>query len=430
MSDGKRHARLGPSSAERWMTCPGSPALCDREENVSSVYADEGTAAHTLAEWTFTQGVQSAHAFTGRRIEVGYRTFEVDAEMAEAVDAYVMAVRTFEPEGSQVWTELEAPIDHLTGEPEAIGTSDRVTLTPAGELQVHDLKYGKGVAVSAEENPQLLTYALAAYDIVSLSGDVTSVRLFIHQPRLDSISEWETTVERLEQHRADLAAAADRVSQADADFSGGHGYNGAWSAKHLQVSEKGCKFCRAKSVCPAFQKTLVGAVRGAPAAAEDFEDLTVEHVEEGKARLELVGAAAIAAKLKVVDAVEEWCAAVRAKALAILAAGEELPGFKLVQGKRGARRWKDDEAAEAELKKFRLKVEEMYNLKLISPPQAEKLMKAGAIGPRQWAKAQAMIEQPEGKPHVATADDKRPAITLQASPSDFEDLTGEEEPLA
>jgi hypothetical protein len=410
------------------MTCAGSPVLCDREENTSSVYADEGTAAHTVAEWTLSQSVASAHAFKGRRVDVGHRTFEVDTEMAEAVDAYVMAVRSFAPEGSQTWVELEAPISHLTGEPDAAGTSDFVALLPNGELQVHDLKYGRGVAVSSEENTQLLTYALAVYDVVSFAEEVTSVRLFIHQPRLDHIDEWHTTVVRLEQHRADLRAAADRVNAADLDFKGGQGYNGEWSRRHLQVSEKGCRFCRAKATCPAFQKTVVSNIRGAAASADDFEDLTVETVQEGTERLGVVGPAAIAAKLRVVDAVEEWCAAVRAKALAILAAGEDLPGFKLVQGKRGNRRWKDPEAAEAALKAFRLKVEEMYDLKLVSPTTAEKLAKAGTIGPRQWAKAQALIEQPDGKPHVTTAEDKRPAISLATSPGDFEDLS--EEPLA
>ncbi len=131
----------------------------------------------------------------------------------------------------------------------------------------------------------------------------------------------------------------------------------------------------------------------------------------------------IARYLGEVDLIETWTKAVREKAYEMLAEGKELPGYKLVAGKKGARAWADPAEVEATLKSMRLKEAEMYDFKLISPTTAEKLAKAGTIGVRQWPKLQTLITQPDGKPHVAPADDKRPAITIAAKAEDFEALT-------
>jgi len=136
-------------------------------------------------------------------------------------------------------------------------------------------------------------------------------------------------------------------------------------------------------------------------------------------------AAWLAATLSKVDLIEDWCSAVRAEAHRRLTAGEPVPGYKLVQGKRGNRAWADPDAAEAQLKAMRLKVEEMYDLKLITPPSAEKLAKAKVIGPRQWPKLQDLITQSEGKPHVAPDSDPRPALTVTPVVDDFTDVTVE-----
>ena len=122
------------------------------------------------------------------------------------------------------------------------------------------------------------------------------------------------------------------------------------------------------------------------------------------------------------DLIEAWCKAVRAKVEAELLAGNSVPGFKLVQGRRGARKWADLTAAEQALKAMRLKVEEMYDLSLISPTTAEKLHKAGTIGPRQWPKLQTLVVQPEGMPSVAPESDKRPALAVQASADEFDNV--------
>ena len=128
----------------------------------------------------------------------------------------------------------------------------------------------------------------------------------------------------------------------------------------------------------------------------------------------------IAVALSKVDMIEDWCAAVRAEAHRRLTAGDDVPGYKLVQGKRGNRSWSDAAAAEEALKAYRLKTEEMYDLKLISPTSAEKLAKSKVIGPRQWPKLQALITQTEGKPAVAPASDSRPSITVAPVEDAFE----------
>jgi hypothetical protein len=123
--------------------------------------------------------------------------------------------------------------------------------------------------------------------------------------------------------------------------------------------------------------------------------------------------------------VELWLKAVRAEGERRMFAGQVVPGFKLVQGKRGARRWSDAEAAEQQLKAMRLKVEEMFDLSLISPTAAERLTKAKdgekpAIGPRQWAKLQTLIVQPDGKPSVVPVTDARKALAIAPPADDFE----------
>ena len=121
--------------------------------------------------------------------------------------------------------------------------------------------------------------------------------------------------------------------------------------------------------------------------------------------------------------IEGWCKAIRAKAEAELLAGHPVPGYKLVEGRRGSRRWTNDAEVEQTLKSMRMKLEEMYDFSLISPTTAEKLHKAGTIGPRQWPKLQGLITQSEGKPSVAPATDKRPALVIQATADEFADVS-------
>jgi len=133
-----------------------------------------------------------------------------------------------------------------------------------------------------------------------------------------------------------------------------------------------------------------------------------------------VGLNYLAHCMSAVDLIEGWCKGIRARTERELLAGQTIDGWKLVQGRKGARKWSSETEAEAQLRKMKLKVEDIYNLKVISPTTAEKLAKAGTIGPRQWPALKGLITQSEGGLSVAPASDPRPAASPVASADEFE----------
>lgn len=143
--------------------------------------------------------------------------------------------------------------------------------------------------------------------------------------------------------------------------------------------------------------------------------------------LEKLSQMSLGKQMDLVEQVEEWCKTVRAQVAAALHAGEPVEGWKLVAGKRGSRQWVDEGAAEDAMKKMRLSVDEMYTKKLISPTQAEKVLKGN---PKRWTTIQALITQSEGVPHVAPESDERPALEVKKPEDDFDDETLNVEDLA
>ena len=413
------HALLSPSSAEKWMGCPGSILLEKGEVDKGSEYADEGTAAHFLASESLIGNVHPAtYLSRGIRVSDAYTGWEAGApadckgthwvvtpEMESHVNAYVQAVRKY-AEGGTLFVEQRLPITPWTGEPDASGMSDVVILTPDYELIIDDLKYGMGEQVSPERNKQLMIYALAAHEEFSMVGDIKSVRLVIHQPRVHHAPlEWSCSVEELLAFGEEVKVAA---KAALACYNEGH--------EVLAPSDSACRWCKAKHKCKALDQFVTETV------GASFDDLvaadTITPAGSGEG---------LAKKMAACDLIEKWIKAVRGKVEAELFAGNPVPGYKLVQGKRGNRQWADEATAEATLKSMRLKVEEMYSMKVITPPVAEKIFgeKGTAPSVKRWNKLQSLITQKDGGPSVAPESDKRPVYVLDAA-ENFDDETGED----
>jgi hypothetical protein len=378
------------------MACPGSVALEAPFPDTSSEFAAEGTLAHEVAAKCLDSGLDPV-ALIGKEFDVDGFNFTVDRTMADHVADYMKLVREY-AEGGELLIEKRVGIGHLTGEEGAGGTSDAIIIKGT-EIIVVDLKYGVGVRVDADNNPQLMMYALGALNEYDIIGDFDTVTMVIHQPRLNHVSEYSVPVEQLLKFGDDVRQAADRVRWDDADVVPG---------------EKQCKFCKAKATCPALRAEMAEVVGGS-ADLSDFADLIPQEVSSETSDNYLPIA------MSKVDMIEQWCKAVRAETERRLLAGQPVTGYKLVQGRTGNREWKDPKVVEEMMKKtFRLRDDQVYDFKLISPTKAEKTFKEN---PKRWANLQEQIVRGEGKPSVAPATDKRPAMDIKPVMDDFRDLT-------
>jgi hypothetical protein len=386
------------------MRCPGSVVLEAEYPDSSSPFAAEGTCAHELAAAVLTDPEFVIPVGETKQVD-GY-TIKVTQDMADHVMDYCRLVWE-SAERAKLLVEQRVPIGHLTGEEDATGTSDAIIVDYDQEaIEVIDLKYGVGVKVYAEDNEQMQMYALGALHEHSLISDFSWVTMMIHQPRLNHVAEWTISTAQLEAFGEEVSEAARTVELAasrygDIDFD--------WDFNFLQPGEKQCRFCKAKATCPALREE-VSAISG-PATAADFAEFVpdVPNAETGDNYLSMA--------MSKVDMVEGWCKAVRAETERRLLAGQTVDGWKLVEGRRGNRAWSDEDAVEEMFKKsFRLRDDEMYVRKLISPTAAEKLLKDT---PKRLKRAMDLTTRSEGKPSVAPAADKRPALAVTNLADEF-----------
>ena len=408
------HALISPSGAERWFNCPASLWLSRNEPDQPSEYAAEGTTAHALAEYCFKFNRPAKNLIGGRTV---VNAIIVDDEMSDAIQHYVDTVNGIKSAMTDVLVfDVEQRLDFSelldlstnvntanTGyKPEkSFGTAD-VVLLGDGWLQVHDLKYGKGVRVNAENNKQLLIYALAAYYYYSLGCEINKISVHIHQPRLNHYSEFTVTPDELFEFGKQLKERA------------GIAYNiylnGPQSDDDFCAGESQCRFCKAAGKCETLSNHVAETVNA------DFENLDETCIQQ----VDTLDSETLSNKFRSIGLIKSWITAVETRVQSELQHGNPVPGFKLVIGRQGNRAWVNEQDAESTLKSFRLKQDEMYSRKLISPTQALKILKGSEI---RIKKLEEIITRPEGKPTVVPESDKRPAI----SPADdFTDLTQED----
>jgi hypothetical protein len=358
------HASLGASNAHRWLACAGSVKAERGLPNTSSVFALEGTTAHDLAELTLTTSDTALDLFE-------------DKEMAEFVRIYTDYVRSLSDTADLVL--IEQRVDYSDWVPKGFGTADAIVLN-GDTLNVVDLKYGMGVQVYAEDNPQGMLYALGAYAEVNHITEIKNVVITIVQPRLDHISEWSISVEDLLQWAEWVTQRAEATQAEDAPREAG---------------EKQCRFCKAKHNCAALLKHTEAVL------LTDFNNI------DGLPNVDTLTDEQMASVLASKSLIDGWISAIATHATERLESGSGFAGYKLVEG-RSTRRWYDDETAEFRLREI-IGVEKSVTTKVISPTQAQKI-----LGAKRKDEIAEMIVKPAGKPTLVPDSDKRLAISVTA----------------
>ena len=306
------HALLSPSAAHRWMHCTAAPRLEEHIPDSGSAFAEEGTLAHAycarhLKEFLGLQTKDEEEEIS--RLAGTYHTGEMD-EYTETYKTIVLekynAARAKTPDAQLL---VEVRLDFTGWMPEAFGTADAVIIAD-GTMEIIDFKYGKGVKVSAFENPQMMIYALGAYQQFSFEYNIQRVRMTIVQPRIDNLSEYELGA-------VDLLAWARYALKPKAEE--------AFGDKGRQMPGEWCQFCKVKATCKALADLTFAAV-------ETHQDPKTITPEEMASRV-----------LPMLDTIKTWVKGVEEYTLEQALNGVRYDGFKLVAG-RSVRRITDPEA--------------------------------------------------------------------------------------
>lgn len=371
------HALLSASSSHRWLNCNPSARLEREFADRETTAAAEGTAAHALAEHKLKRRLKLR---SERPVSV-YDTDEMETctdDYADFVMEQVTKERRRDPD-TQVF--IEQRLDFSCYVPEGFGTGDCLIVS-RGRIHIIDLKYGMGLLVDSEENPQMKLYALAALKQYEEQYQIKKVKLTIFQPRRENVSTWETSVAKLKKW-----ATKELVPKAEKAFKGEGEYcPGEW-----------CIFCKAAVKCRARAEDKLRL------AQSEFKMpplLTDAEIEDVLAKL---------------PDIKKWADEIQEYALAKALAGKEWTGFKLVEG-RSVRKFTDERAVVKAANEAGY--HDIYKQTLISLTEMEKLM-----GKAEFSKVLgALVTKPQGKPALVPDTDKRQAITVSNPKTEFSEI--------
>ena len=381
--------QIRPSSAGKWVNCPGSAKMEEGLPDGDTSCADEGTVAHWIAA-KILKGEELPEIGTQWEVEnkevvpvlvdSGLPTVTFTREMLDYVRKYTDSLSVSQIGESH--TEEHVKIfDNLEGTPDNFYFHDKV-------LFVSDLKYGYQ-QIDAKDNYQLLLYAYGIIQEYKEFYWIDDVVLTIYQPRLDRIDSYTYTREEFEEKIANLRVAAEFTQATNPGL-----VPGDHCAKY---------YCKARATCPALNKYVLA----------DLPDM--EDVEDD-----------IGAKLSKIPLIRSWCDAIEQEAHRLaVKEGKPVRGFKVVQSRHGNRKWRSDQEAEQIMKSMRLRSEQMYNYRIISPTDAEKMFKQGALGPRRWDRLREVITRSESKLLLVPNSDKREAVDVITDLDLLDDLIGD-----
>lgn len=373
----RAHALLNASSAARWLACPPSAVAAAAYENTSSEYAAEGTRAHEVAEIVASGSVRPGTDGVGFAPDVTPEMLDCAAGYRDYIQEQI---RT--PDAVQM---LERRVDFSAYVPDGFGTCDCIIIQ-GDTLTIIDYKYGKGVAVSAENNPQMRLYALGALNDYGIAYDVENVEMHIYQPRINNISTERLTVSALlEWAEKIVKPTAAKAAKGKGDYSpGAH-----------------CRFCPHARRCRALTRVCT------------------EYVTTHGARtaVPVLAPHEVADVLQMEPLVTLWLKRVREQAMTTMLDGGEIPGYKVVEGRQGARRWTDEHQVAELLDTAGYTRDEYTTTTIFSPAGMDK-----ALGKKKVEELlSSCVERSPGSPTIVPASDKRPPYDREAeAKKDFE----------
>lgn len=370
-----KHAILSASGAHRWMNCTPSARLEQEFDDNSGEAAAEGTAAHALSEHKLRKALKM-------RSKKPVSPYDSD-EMDNYTDGYVEFVLEVIEQAKQICSDplilIEQRLDFSKYVPEGFGTGDCLIIAD-GTLHIIDFKYGQGVLVSAEDNPQMKLYALGALDLFDGIYDIEMVSMTIYQPRRENVSTSTVSKESLYQWAEEVLKP-----KAELAFNGDGNYcPGEW-----------CQFCRAAVKCRARAEAKMKL------ATFEFALPPLLSDEE------------IADILSSIGDLTNWANEIIAYATdAAVNHGKKWPGFKVVEG-RSNRKYKDEEAVAEAAKNAGYR--DIYKQSLITITEMEKLMGKSKFNEILGE----LVMKPPGKPTLVPVSDKRPEMNTSSAKNDF-----------